>query len=225
MSAPVIAVTGSARRGRLMWLLNAFSIFLAGGRPRRVTVETGREHLMTCDGLLIGGGDDISASIYDGDITLDVRIDPFRDELEREALIEADKRNIPVLGICRGSQMLNIHRGGNLYQEVKTAFGLKSYRRTILPVKRITLAPGSRLAKLTGYERFRANSIHHQSINRVGEGLKAVGKDEYGITQAIELDGARFLFGVQWHPEFLFWKPPHRRLFRGLVNSARSKSP
>lgn len=218
---PQVAVTTSNRGSRMMWWLNRFSIYLAGGRALRITPDMGPDAARHADALLIGGGDDIGAALYHGDVSLDIRIDPKRDHLEQAALAIALERGIPVLGVCRGAQMINVFLGGSLHQEVKEAYRLEKYRRTTLPVKHVRLNPGCRLSQIMARERITANSLHHQAINRLAPGLTAVGRDEIGIIQAIESPDQPFLLGVQWHPEFLFWQKPHAALFKALVRNSR----
>ncbi|RED43374.1 gamma-glutamyl-gamma-aminobutyrate hydrolase family protein [Aestuariispira insulae] len=220
-SRPLIAVTTSNRGSRMMWWLNRLSVYLAGGKAHRMTPDTGPEATRDADALLIGGGDDIGAALYQGDVSLDIRIDPKRDHLEQSALAIALERGIPVLGVCRGAQMINVFLGGSLHQEIKDAFGLKKYRRTTLPLKHVHLSSGCRLGQIMARDKITANSLHHQAIDRLAPGLNAVGRDEIGIIQAIESPDHPFLFGVQWHPEFLFWQRPHTALFKALVRHSR----
>ena len=105
--SPLIGVTGSRRRGRIMTFLNRFAVWRAGGRSVSITWD--KPHpIDQLDVIIIGGGDDISATLYGGAVALDIRVDPRRDDLEIAALDVADKHNIPVLGICRRSQILNV---------------------------------------------------------------------------------------------------------------------
>ena len=102
---PLIGVTGSRRRGRIMTFLNQFAVWRAGGRSVSITWDKPYP-IDQVDGNIIGGGDDISVTLYGGAVALDIRVDPRRDDLEIAALDVANKHNIPVLGICRGSQIL-----------------------------------------------------------------------------------------------------------------------
>lgn len=222
--APRIGITASRRRGQIMTFLNRLAVWRAGGRS--VVLRPGGPEVPfdSLDGLVIGGGDDIDAGLYDGEITLDVRIDPERDRLELDALAVAARRGVPVLGICRGSQMMNVFYGGSLHQEVKEAFPDARTRRTVLPRTRVRTRAGTRLAGILGTDACQVNSLHHQAVDRLGHGFAVAAEDEHGMIQAIEAaePPAGFLLGVQWHPEFLFWQPRQQRLFRELVAAARA---
>lgn len=222
MGRPVIGVTSSSRGGRAMWAANRIAIRLAGGTARRITPDDDPAILTRVDGLLLGGGDDIGAELYGGELTLDVRIDPDRDELERVALDVAFERRLPLLGVCRGSQMINIHCGGSLHQEIRKVYGEAPYMRTILPKKWVTVEDDSRLAEMLGRRKLKVNSLHHQSIDRPGEGLRVVARDQHGIVQGIERAADPMLVGVQWHPEFLFYTQSQSGLLRALVGQARN---
>ena len=177
------------------------------------------EHL---DGLIIGGGDDIQAHLYGGEVQLDVRLDPARDELELSLLNRFIPQNTPVLGICRGAQLINVHLGGTLDPDIYTTHeGLKR-RRTVLPRKTVDIVGGSQLYQLLGVTWCRVNSLHHQAVNQAGKGIKIVARDRDGLVQGIESEAHDFLIGVQWHPEWLIFNRPQQRLIRALVKAAKA---
>jgi putative glutamine amidotransferase len=215
-------VTTSLRGGWRGYLFNRMALRLAGAEATRLHAGH-RGGLAKLDALVIGGGDDIDSEHYGGKQVPDIRIDPDRDALELELLAAAEARHLPVLGICRGAQMLNVHLGGALHTDVHEIYETAPRGRTILPLRQIRIDPESRLSALMGRRRCRANVLHHQSISRLGRGLVAVAHDSFGIVQGIEAKSRRFLFGVQWHPELLFYSPPHLRLFQGLVAAARGE--
>ena len=217
---PRIGVTASSRGGRWMWGLSWLALRLLGTKPVRLQAPQDPDALRGFDGYVIGGGDDIGAELYDGAPAMDVRIDKARDEMEMRVLDHALPRDLPILGICRGAQMLNIHLGGGLHQEVREAYENVPKMWTPLPVKTVTVEKDTRLERIIGRHSFRANSLHHQSIDRLGQGLRLAAKDEYGVVQAVEDPAALFRIGVQWHPEFLLWRGPHRRLFRAFAVAA-----
>jgi putative glutamine amidotransferase len=146
--------------------------------------------------------------------------DDRRDALELRLIEQAVRRGLPVLGICRGEQLLNIHFGGSLHQDVTGFYVEDREVRTILPRKTVRTTPGTRLADLLGPER-RVNALHHQAIDRLGHGLRAAARDRNGIVQAIEHESLPFVVGVQWHPEFLLQLPRQRAVFGALVKEAR----
>jgi putative glutamine amidotransferase len=174
------------------------------------------------DGLVIGGGDDIGAEIYGGEVMPDIRIDPERDKLELKLLDSALPAGWPILGICRGSQMLNVALGGTLHTDIHAVYIEAPRMRTVLPKKTVHIDLDSRLHRITGCNPCRVNALHHQSVDRVGRGLKVVARDEAGIVQAIEGTGEHFLVGVQWHPELLVFSKPQQRLFAALAAASRT---
>lgn len=218
---PVIGVTGPKGRGHAMFWFAALGLRLFGARPRRITPPMEADQLSGLDGLLIGGGDDIGAEIYGGMPVPDVRIDPSRDALELSALDIALPKRVPVLGICRGAQMLNVALGGTLNQDIYEVYRQAPRMWTVLPRKHVQLEPGTTLRGLIGMETVTVNSLHNQSVKELGRGLRISGTDEHGIVQAIEHTGETFRIGVQWHPEFLIYRKPHRRLFGAFVEACR----
>lgn len=218
---PRIGVTCSVGRGRIMWWFNRFALRRVGAEPVQLCADSTRG-FDGLDGLVVGGGDDIVPTLYGGEIDPAIRLDPERDALELEALTHASRHRLPVLGICRGAQMINIARGGSNVQDIYETYEDAPRMRTALPRKRVRIAPDSLLARLLGAELCRVNAIHHQSVDRLGDGLRVVARDDWNIVQAIEGDGPRFLVGVQWHPEFLILNRGQRNLFRALVRAART---
>lgn len=205
-----------------MTFLNRLAVWRAGGRSVRITWDKPFP-IDKLDGLVIGGGDDISASLYGSEIQVDVRVDPRRDEIEMAALRVCDSLNIPVLGICRGSQIMNVFYGGSLHTEIREVFKDAPQIRTMLPKKCVDIVSGTRLSKLLGVDHCDVNSLHHQAVSEPGNGFHICARDEHGMVQGIERHGRRFLLGVQWHPEFLFWQPRQQRLFNELVRAARDR--
>lgn len=219
MTRPLIAVTTSARSGWRIYPLMAFNVWLGGGRS--VRWGAGRpSDLNSVDGLIIGGGDDIQPTLYGGEIIAEARLDPGRDALERRLVLEALDREIPVLGICRGAQMLNVALGGSLFSRAYETFVASPYMKTILPRKRVEATSGTHLSRITERAVLKVNALHTQAVDRLGEGLRVAARDEGGMIQAVERKNAPFALGVQWHPEHLFYRTPHRRLFRALVGAA-----
>lgn len=146
--------------------------------------------------------------------------DEARDRLETTLIKKALEREIPVLGICRGMQILNVTLGGSLHQEIAGFYRETPQLRTLLPKKKIEIEPGSRLHKVMGKTLAKVNSLHHQSVNRLGYGLHVAAKEPIGIIQAIEHESYPFAVGVQWHPEYLPMDPTQLALFKRLVKVA-----
>jgi putative glutamine amidotransferase len=219
MTRPLIGVTTSRRGGWRSFLFAKLALARAGARAIRLMAGQPMPD-EGLDGLVIGGGDDIGAEIYGGTVLPDVRIDPERDKLELKLLDEALGRGVPVLGICRGSQIINVALGGTLHTDIYEVYVQAPRMRTVLARKTIRMAPGSRLDAIVRCNPCRVNALHHQSVDRVGRGLKVVAHDEAGVIQAIEGE-ANFLIGVQWHPELLVFSAPQQRLFQALAKAAR----
>lgn len=173
---------------------------------------------------MISGGDDIHPHHYiepsDNEIG-DEDFDIERDKLEIECIKHALETGKPLLGICRGAQLINIVKGGNLHQDINPMRRRTSKRAHLSARKTVHLDPGSRLAAIVGTARLKVNSLHKQAVDELGEGLQRVGKDLDEITQAIE--SRRQIIGVQWHPEYLFMFSVQRRIFRWLAVAATEK--
>lgn len=223
MARPLIGFTASARRGRVMGWFNRLALFRAGARSVRITAAAPYP-VERLDGLVIGGGDDIDAALYGlAAAEPTVRLDPERDALEQRVLDWAEDSGMPVLGICRGAQMINVHRGGTLHADIHAAYADASRLRTPLPLKRVAVEAGTRLHAILGLESCRVNALHHQSVDQPGRGVRLAARDQAGVVQAIEVPDAAFLLGVQWHPEFLVLDRRQQRLFRTLVEAARDR--
>ena len=220
MTRPLIGVTTSRRGGWRSFLMHRLALGRVGARAVRLVAGAALpgEELA---GLVIGGGDDIGAEIYGGAVLPDVRIDPERDKLELKLLETALPAGLPVLGICRGSQMINVALGGSLHADIYEIYAKAPRMRTVLPKKTVHVVEGSRLHRITRCNPCRVNALHHQSVDRVGRGLRVVARDEIGIVQAVEGTGPGFLLGVQWHPELLPLAKPQQRLFAALAEAAR----
>lgn len=173
------------------------------------------------DGIVVGGGTDLDPALYSGMDDGKAPRDSRRDAFEKRMIDAALEDEIPILGICRGAQLLNVVLGGNLHQDVRPMRRKTSNRRTPLPRKTALIELDSRLHELMQCTRCKVNSLHHQAVDRLGESLRAVAHDLDGITQAIEGLGRSFVLGVQWHPEYLLYQRSQRSIFTGLVETAR----
>lgn len=149
------------------------------------------------------------------------RIDTKRDDLELSLLKEAIKKKIPILGICRGEQLINVFFGGTLHQDLRTFYVEDPAIRTILPRRRIKVMPGSKLEAILGSRPGRVNALHAQGINHLGQDLKVAATDANGIIYAIEHERDGFILGVQWHPEFMPQVGGQQRIFEEVVRRAR----
>jgi putative glutamine amidotransferase len=220
MTSPLIGVTTSRRGGWRSYLMHRLALARVGARTVRL-IPGGTLPEEPLQGLVIGGGDDIGAEIYGGKVLPDVRIDPERDKLELGLLKAALPAQLPILGICRGSQMINVALGGTLHTDIYEVYVQAPKMRTVLPRKTVTVEADSRLNGILRCNPCQVNALHHQSVDRLGRGLRIAARDESGIVQAIENESGPFLLGVQWHPELLFWKKPQQRLFAALAAAAR----
>ncbi|MEH6567095.1 MAG: gamma-glutamyl-gamma-aminobutyrate hydrolase family protein [Halopseudomonas sp.] len=220
MSKPVIAITGPTKGAIGPRFLVAQAVRFYGGVPLQLRPgdETREQQYQ---GVVVTGGHDIDPVLYAAEPEVHPKYDAERDKLEASIIDAALARELPLLGICRGAQLLNVRCGGNLFQDLKSRRKLTSNRRTLLPLKTLCLAPDSHLARLLGVERGKINSLHNQAIDQVGDGLVISARDLDNIAQAIEAPGRRFVMGVQWHPEFLLFMRRQRRLFQALVTAAR----
>ncbi|EWH11933.1 peptidase C26 [Catenovulum agarivorans DS-2] len=194
------------------------SIFLAGGRAKRISIKRQRKQ-DNFAAFVISGGDDIHPSLYGGEVMEKATYDRKRDELEMHYIKYALQHSKPLLGICRGFQLLNVVCGGSLYPDIRPMRRKTTNRAMILARKPVRVCKHSKLASILGKTRIRVNSLHHQAINQLGDNLSACAYDADNFIQAIESTNKQPLLGVQWHPEYLLYKSRQRRLFRWLIKS------
>ena len=216
---PRVGVTGNDRRWAPGWWCAALALRLAGALPERISVRhppSGKP----LAAVVIGGGSDIGPEHYGGDIDAKVRADPERDLLEIDWIKRAIRDRIPILGICRGAQLINVVMGGKLHQDIRKIRVRTHNRPGLLPTKRVRLEEESRIAAIVKRRQLRVHSLHHQAVDRPGDGLRAVGYDLDEIVQAIESESGRPIIGVQWHPEYLLYLPSQLALFRWLISQA-----
>ncbi|MGP7735417.1 gamma-glutamyl-gamma-aminobutyrate hydrolase family protein [Oceanimonas smirnovii] len=223
--AALIGVTGPNSRLPLAWWATRLSLRLAGGQGLRLTPANMHKHKRDqLQGLIIGGGDDIDAALYGAD-TGRAPADPERDAFEIELIEHALNTRLPLLGICRGAQLINVVLGGSLHADIRPQRLHTSNRRTPLPRKTAIGCGNGRLSRVMQQPQWRINSLHHQAVDRVGTGLAVVARDLDGFVQAIETTSSHYLLGVQWHPEYLPYLAGQRRLFHNLVRAAEKSRP
>jgi len=192
----------------------------AGGRALLVPPsEDGvEETLQALDGLLFSGGSDLDPGLYDQEPHEETSgTHEMRDRAELALLEAALERDMPVLAICRGSQVLNVARGGDLVQHLPEVVGDEKHKHTpgTFADHDVTMEDGTRLGSLLG-DRAPVKSHHHQGIGRIGEGLRVAAHAEDGTVEAVEDPDRRFAVGVLWHPEAV----DDARLFEELVREA-----
>jgi putative glutamine amidotransferase len=149
-------------------------------------------------------------------------IDKDRDDLEHSLMDKAIKKEIPLLGICRGAQLMNIYFGGSLYQNIREFYEEIPQIRSVLPKKHIHIETDSKLGAILRIERSRVNGLHNQAIKDVGKNINIVAKESNHIIQAIEHASLPFVIGVQWHPEYMPQERVQRSIFSALTEAARS---
>jgi putative glutamine amidotransferase len=193
----------------------------AGGRPLLVppSEDAVEETLDVLDGLLLSGGADLDPEAYGAEAhPATTRTRPQRDQAELALLTGALARDMPVLAVCRGSQVLNVARGGDLVQHLPDVVGHEEHRAVpgVFSEHQVRIKEGSRVGRLLG-ERPPVKSHHHQGIGRVGAGLREVAWADDGTVEALEDPERRFAVGVLWHPE----AGEDARLLEALVTEAR----
>lgn len=183
--------------------------------------------LSICDGFLFTGGQDIVPSMY-GEEKLAAcgAQSQIRDEMERFFMKEVIARDKPLLAICRGVQLLNVIYGGTLYQDLPSEYETSLVHQMKPPYNqnqhKVELVNDSLLQQILKRDKLGVNSYHHQAIKEIGEGLEVTAVSTDGLIEGVSLPSAKFVLGVQWHPEFFDASSPENRALMAAFYSACS---
>jgi putative glutamine amidotransferase len=242
MPKPLILVSSgrynlTAAQGSIQSVVNGCTMHYiqalgrAGGAPaivpRLADPEAIRALVDAADGLLLTGGGDVNSLIYGEEPHPRSKYqDPVRDDVELEVTRLALERDLPILGVCRGIQLLNVALGGTLIQDVPSQVhgASKHYSEGVSPVllHSIDVEPDSVLARILGATALAVNSYHHQAVKDLGRGLRISARARDGVIEAIEAGDGRPILGVQFHPEeHAGSHPEFQAVFDWLVEAAQ----
>ncbi len=238
---PIIGIVGRPGirpdRNRPIYYVNKSyinAIEQAGGLPVVFPIYQHFEEIEplfnTLDGVLLAGGIDIDPSSYDeAPLTSLTPTDPQLDRLEMLLVRWAYDHNVPLLGICRGLQLINVALGGTLYQDIDTQCpGSLEHSSWLAPreqiIHTISIDPQSMMARIFERTEVPANSLHHQAIKEIGQDIVVSGRSPDGVIELIEIPGKRFMLAAQCHPEEIY--DLHRiwaRLFAAFIEACQMK--
>ena len=206
------------------------SLRRAGATVKRFPLRTLDQHmdeLLQCDGLLLSGGEDVNPNYYGQTATEKCgKIVPQRDHAEMKMLEAFLSTGKPILGICRGVQLMNVYFGGSLHQDIKEIATCSHYdfKRKNTGHHTVTLTPNTKLANIYCEESFIANSLHHQAVDQVGKDLIVSAISEDGLIEAVEHTTHPFCIGVQWHPEHMSaFSKTQRKIFDAFAANCRKQ--
>jgi len=193
------------------------------GIPATERLSTIEQYCDMINGLFLLGGEDINPSLYDEELDpLCKPLMPRRDQFECQLINACHRRQIPIFGICRGLQMMNVAFGGTLYQDLSQMPGAANHGQVgeldYSTRHQVEIVPGTRLHRIVGADRIETNTGHHQGIKQLAKGLTVSAKTPDGVIEAIE--GSGFTIAVQWHPEAWSCDPHSRKLFADFCEAA-----
>jgi putative glutamine amidotransferase len=213
-------------------MLYSRSIAAAGGVPLIIPnhpdLISAEDILRTADGLLLSGGGDVDPAVWGEAIAPECgKPDPIRDEMEIALAKFALKFDMPVLGICRGVQLMAAATGGSLYQDIPTTCpdSIQHQTKNGQKARHDVMLKESLLKKVLdcGGDTITVNSYHHQAVKAIGDSFIAVGHSNDGIIEALESPNHRYFIGVQWHPERMTDSPEQVRLFLSFIKAASGR--
>ncbi len=191
--------------------------------PLHVSPEDAGQILDLCDGLILTGGPDIHPSRFGEEVKPACgSICEARDVLEEGLYRHALERDMPIFGICRGIQTINVFQGGTLYQDIPTEYPSQLTHTCERPYDRVIhhVNLTGPLRDLLGLERLGVNSIHHQAVKDLGKDLEVMAASDDGLVEAVRHTGKKFVWGVQWHPEFSFQVDENsRKIMKAFVDA------
>lgn len=194
--------------------------------PYSENPASGIELLSHLDGLLLSGGADLDPAAWQENVTIDYDLDGFRTRAESSQLSRALRLKLPVFGICRGLQQINVYFGGTLLEDIPSQCReALEHLQTLpgdIPVHQIDWQPDSWCGSVIGTSSTPVNSFHHQAVEQAGSGVIVTGRSPDGIIEAIECETESFVAAVQFHPERMPHSPVVRELMRGFYDVCQS---
>ena len=243
MNKPVIGITSSllfAKEYRFPGYERIYinkdyidSVISSGGIPLIIPVgaptDLIEKYISQIDGLLLSGGTDIDPVKYEENPRIELaKINPDKDTLDFTVLDYTLKKDIPILGICRGMQVLNVYFGGTLYQDISEnkEYTIQHYQKGPKSDSLghfVNIEENTKLHNIVKNSRFRINSYHHQFIKYHSKNMKITARSEDDAVEAIETEDNKFIIGVQWHPERIYHQSPESKaLFDELIKKSIS---
>ncbi len=228
MNPPVIGLTLSDK-SIPQFNTNSYvkAILTAGGIPKLIpnlsTDADLNEFQRICDGFLVSGGGDIDPRLYGQQChPTTLNINPKRDRVELRLVKIALDSDLPILGICRGHQVMNVALGGTLFQDIPTMCSSKIQHQleNVYPAHTINVEASTKLHQILDLDSIQVNSRHHQAIKDMPSELRVTARSSDGLIESIEHPERRFFIGVQWHPENLQDYDEHRRIFESFIAAA-----
>ncbi len=236
MKRPVIGIIPLADEEKeSLWMLPGYmeGIQAAGGLPLMLPLTEDAEELEEiaelCDGILLSGGHDVDPALYGAEVSPHCgQPCPRRDRMEKALYALALEKDLPVLGICRGLQLLNVLEGGTLYQDLPSEFRETVDHHMTAPYDRVQhrveIPEGTPLYELLGKRTLGVNSYHHQGVKKKGPLLQVMATAPDGLIEGLYRPDKRFVWGVQWHPEFSYRTDPDAmKIFECFVNACRGE--
>lgn len=236
MSKPIIAITPQYDSDNdKIWIRPLYEkcITLSGGIPLLLPLFADKSDLEVAlnlvQGVLFTGGPDITPFIFNEEAIEGCgNISPERDKLEKDVYDIAFDKKLPILGICRGMQAVNVFSGGDIFQDINSQidFDVKLKHcqefKGSIPVHYVDVRENSLLYEILGDKKIKVNSFHHQAVRKLGNGFKIVGISSDGIIEAIEMENYKFLLGVQWHPELMLENGEYSlNIFKAFIEACR----
>ena len=231
---PIIGITVNGGKNLSLGLADEKAVIAAGGTPVLLPIHIGDDDakrlIDICDGILFTGGEDVNPEMM-GEQALPQcgYADDERDRAEQMYFKYAHQKHIPIFGICRGHQAVNVFMGGSLYQDITTqcqrpnAIQHKSPRGVSDIMHTVKVKKGSLLEKVVGCDFMEVTSTHHQAIKSTAPGLKVTATAPDGVIEALESTDGDYILTVQFHPELRYDKEDYAlNIFKGLVNAAEN---
>jgi len=216
-----VIVTGSAKGSKSAWIATQALLGLYGVNAKFFHPEQWNKN-QKMDGLLITGGIDIDPQTFHTPNHHSIhKTDQLRDAMELYLLQRAYSENIPIMGICRGMQLINLFMGGTIHPHIPDIHLEFTHPNSLFPSNKLTIIPKTRLHKTLRTNTLKVNALHHQTLNKLGKGLTIAAKDKNALIQAVESSNEHFVLGVQWHPEFMPYHWSTHRIFKTFALEAK----